>query len=412
MWGSFSRLAAASVGTFALAGAAFVGVSAAPAGAAGVSVGGEAAFASAWSTAGTTEIDLASDVTLTCTTGAATRNSTTAIVVNGNGHTLTQTCASDGVLVQQGTGTVTLTDITVTGGDSNDMGGALSTTGNVAITRSTITGNHAESEGGAIHTFGGGTVDVTDSALTGNTSGGSGGAVSSQGLITLTRSSVTGNTSGNNGGGLRSYGGATIINSTVSGNTASSDGGALDGGPVALVYATVVDNTAGGGDNLALDDSALTSFGSVVALPHSNVNCSGVSSTTTNGYNVDDDGTCGFGAGTGDQSNLATSLDLAALADNGGPGPTRLPGASSPLVDQIPTAACGAGLGITTDERGGLRPAGTACDIGAVEAGATLPTTTTTAPPTTVAASGSTTSTTVAPAAAATPVAATPTFTG
>ncbi len=411
MSGSFRRYAVACVGTVALAGAAFVGVSPAVAGAAGVSVGTEGAFTSAWQASGTTEVDLSTDVTLTCTSGEPTRNSSTAIVVNGNGHTLTQTCAGDSVLRQEGTGTVTLTDITLTGGDGG-AGGALNTAGNVVVTRSTLTGNHVESEGGAIQTDGEGTVDVTDSVIAGNSSLGSGGGIAAQGLITLTRSTVSGNTSDNNGGGLRSYGGAVVINSTMTGNTASSDGGALSGGPLTLVYATITDNTGAGGGNIELDDGGLTSFGSVVASPHGSADCVAIGTTTSNGYNVDDDGTCGF-KGTGDQSDLKTALALGALADNGGPAPTLLPAATSPLVDQIPTAACGAGLGITTDERGATRPFGAACDIGAVESGASIPATTTTVPATTVAPSASSTSTTVAPdAVAATPVAATPTFTG
>jgi predicted outer membrane repeat protein len=395
----------------ALAGAAFVGVSPAVAGAASVSVSTEGTFTSAWQASGTTEVDLSTDVTLTCTSGEPTRNSSTAIVVNGNGHTLTQTCSGDSVLRQQGDGTVTLTDITLTGGDGGN-GGALDTTGNVVITRSTLTGNNAESEGGAIEADGSGVVDVTDSTISDNTSGNSGGGIAAQGLITLTRSTVSGNTSGNNGGALRAYGGAAIINSTVSGNTASSDGGAVSGGPVTLVYATVTDNTGAGGGNLELDDEGLTSFGSVVATPHGSADCVAVGTTTSNGYNVDDDGTCGF-KGTGDQSDLKTALALGALADNGGPAPTLMPAATSPLVDQIPTAACGGGLGITTDERGAPRPFGAACDIGAVEAGAAIPASTTTVPATTLAPSASSTSTTAAPdAVAATPVAATPTFTG
>ena len=412
MSGSFRRYAVACVGTVALAGATFVGVSPAVAGAAAVSVSTEGAFTSAWQASGTTEVVLSADVTLTCASGEPTRNSSTAIVVNGNGHTLTQTCPGDSALGQQGDGTVTLTDITVTGGDGPD-GGALDTTGNVVITRATLTGNNAASEGGAVHANGSGVVDVTDSAISDNTSGNSGGGISAQGLITLTRSTVSGNTSGNNGGALRAYGGAAIIDSTVSGNTASSDGGAVSGGPVSLVYATVTDNTGAGGGNLELDDGGLTSFGSVVALPHGSADCVAIGTTTSNGYNVDDDGTCGFGTGTGDQSDLATSLALGALADNGGPGLTQLPGATSPLVDQIPVASCGAGAGITTDERGATRPFGAGCDIGAVEAGASIPATTTTVPATTVAPSASSTSTTVAPTAvAATPVAASPTFTG
>jgi hypothetical protein len=48
MSGSFRRYAVACVGTVALAGAAFVGVSPAVAGAAGVPVTTEGAFTSAW----------------------------------------------------------------------------------------------------------------------------------------------------------------------------------------------------------------------------------------------------------------------------------------------------------------------------------------------------------------------------
>ncbi len=113
----------------------------------------EGAFASAWQASGTTEIDLSADVTLTCTSGEPTRSSSTAIVVNGNGHTLTQTCAGDSVLGPAGRRDVTLTDITVTA-VTEAGGGALNTIGNVVITRSMLTGNHVESEGGAMQTTG------------------------------------------------------------------------------------------------------------------------------------------------------------------------------------------------------------------------------------------------------------------
>ena len=152
------------------------------------------------------------------------------------------------------------------------------------------------------------------------------------------------------------------------------------------------------GGNLFVEDT-LTSFGSVVALPHGSVNCLGEFTVTSTGYNTDDDGTCSFGAGPGDRSDFATPLQLGALAANGGLAPTRLPATGSPLIDQIPVAECGGGGSIKDDERGIIRPQGPACDVGAVEVQVATP-------PTTV---GPTTTTTTTAARAVT---VTPKFTG
>ena len=97
---------------------------------------------------------------------------------------------------------------------------------------------------------------------------------------------------------------------------------------------------------------------------NTNGDCSG--GVTSNGHNLDSDGTCAL-AGTGDQS--AVNPLLAALALNA-PGSTEthaLP-AESPAVDAGDDAACPA-----ADQRGVTRPQdgdedGTAvCDIGAFE---------------------------------------------
>lgn len=408
MFGWFKRCSVVFAGTVGFASLALVSVFPALAGATAVT--DEATFTAAWQNAAETQIDLSNDVTLTCTSGEPTRNSASAIVVNGNGHVLTQTCASDRVMEQQGTGTITLTSITVTGG-AGAGGGALDTAGNVVVTNSTLTGNNSTAEGGAIQTNGSGTVTITNSTISNNTSQGSGGAIGAQGLTTIINSTLSGNNSTNNGGAVRAYGGAVVINSTLSNNTAASGGGAIDSNQgISLTYATIVDNTATGGGNLDVGGT-LNSFGSVIALPHGSTNCVGVTATVTSGYNVDDDGSCGFGAGPGDQSNLATALGLAALADNGGPAQTRLPDPASPLVDQIPGAACGAGQSnITDDERGVLRPQNTLCDIGAVEVAPQVTTTTTTSTTTTVV--DTTVPTTEPPSTAPVAVLVRPAFTG
>jgi hypothetical protein len=167
-----------------------------------------------------------------------------------------------------------------------------------------------------------------------------------------------------------------LTNSTVSGNTSSSvsspPGGGVSAGSVSLVYATVIGNTAPTAANINTPVGGaptLTSFGSVVVLPQGGgTNCVGV--TTSNGYNWDDDGSCGFGAGPGDHSNGGNPL-LGPLANNGGPTQTRLPLSGSGLIDAVPNGACqlDGASGITTDQRGFARPSpsGGACDIGAVE---------------------------------------------
>jgi hypothetical protein len=136
-----------------------------------------------------------------------------------------------------------------------------------------------------------------------------------------------------------------------------------------LVYSTIVDNTAATGANID-SDATVSSFGTVVAHPHSGVNCvfTGLG-MTSHGWNFSDDATCGFTNTTSGDRQTAGDPLLAALADNGGPGPTRLPAATSPLVDAIPLASCQAdgASGITTDERGLPRPQFAGCDIGAVE---------------------------------------------
>lgn len=60
--------------------------------------------------------------------------------------------------------------------------------------------------------------------------------------------------------------------------------------------------------------------------------------------------------------HTADEFRLGTLADNGGPTPTALPGAGSPLID-----AGEAGAGLLPDQRGVTRPQGPRADIGAVE---------------------------------------------
>ena len=89
----------------------------------------------------------------------------------------------------------------------------------------------------------------------------------------------------------------------------------------------------------------------------------GTGATTSLGYNVVDDASCAL---TGPHDTVTTADPLLGpLTDNGGPTPTRLPAAGSPLVDAIPTTVTNLCNG--TDQRGISRPQGPGCDIGSVE---------------------------------------------
>jgi hypothetical protein len=400
----------------------------APAQAGAATATDEASFRAAWTNASETSIDISADIALSCGGGGiAVRNSTTALVISGAGHSITQTCASNGILQQDGTGGVTVDSLTLTGGNAVGSGGALVTAGAVTIDDSNITGNTAGHRGGGVSAVGLATVTrstfsdnhagvttsdgygggiytdgqlmLTDSVLTENTADGSGGGSGNSGAV-IVGSTISNNVGPVGAGGTGSFGSIAVRDSTISGNSAldSGAGGVGAVGPITLINSTVVDNQAGsiGGGGIFSDTSVtlvyatvvgnrvsssaanlvtprLTVFGSVVALPIGGTgNCQ--AGTTSNGFNFSDDSTCGFAAATDRQD--AGDPHLGPLVDNGGPTLTRAPLTPSPLVDAITPEMCQAdgAAGVTTDQRGVLRPQGAGCDIGAVDAaGAPLP---------------------------------------
>jgi hypothetical protein len=370
--------------------AAPLSVAVAGAGPAGAtSVGDEASFRTAW--ANDTAVDLTADITLACTggggAGVATRDTVDPVVVNGNGHTITQTCRTgtdNGVLRSSGSGDVTLKNITITGGQTSDTGGGVNLPSdfatNLTVDHSTIAGNVSCNQGGGLYSDNSGSLTVRSSTLTGNVSQTSWG------------------------GGIDDDSGALlVVNSTLTGNRASSGGGAIDqdGTGTTLVYSTIVANAvdktlscfapvaAATASNphhhvgpQAADDigqvcicTALHAFGTVITDPigvgttgspaASNCNTDGTTYDSS-GFNFSDDTSCGFTQPT-DKQGAGNNPMLGSLANNGGPTQTMLPQTGSPLIDAIALADCGAQMGIGTDQRDVGRPQGPGCDIGAVE---------------------------------------------
>ncbi len=153
------------------------------------------------------------------------------LTVDGNGATITQTCASQRVV--QGTdnnSTMTLDSVTLTGGNGVFNGAAVLVAGDLALVDSTVTGNSVT---------GGGIVDSDP--------GGSGVD------IDITRTTIGPNT----GRGVRvSFGSVSLVDSTVSGNTAEGIG--LIDGHLEISGSDVSDNGMAGARTTGQGEGTMT----------------------------------------------------------------------------------------------------------------------------------------------------------
>jgi len=276
-------------------------------------------------------------------------------------------------------GTTAISGMTIENGASQ-LGGAIRNAGTLMLHNTSLSQNGG-SIGGAI--YNGGTLTVVNGTVSGNGSV-IGGGIINFGTLTLTNSTVSGNSSNNGGGGIANSGTLTVTNSTISGNSAynsGNGGGVYNSGTLTLTNSTVSGNSApvsGGG---IFNAGTLTAKNSIVANNPLGGNCyiDPLSTTTSRGHNLSDDGTCGFG-GIGDLNSTPAGLDPSGPQNNGGPTNTIALLAGSPAINAVlttPINYCTAADGTTAianDQRGFLRPAGTACDIGAFEFGAIPPT--------------------------------------
>ncbi len=274
----------------------------------------------------------------------------------------------DGIDITGGAGPVTVTDSTLSdnGSPGGGWGGGIyNFDDTVNVTGSTFT-NDTHYYGGAINNNGG-TMTVTDSTFSGNSSS-AGGAIDNvatlhvtgstfsdnsglainndySGNLTLSDSTLS-NNSGYFGGAIENNFGAvlTVTDSTLSGNSAGCCGGGIGNfnGATVNLGATIVANSTAGGD------------------------CSlGGGTFNDLGYNLDDDGSCGFTA-TGDVSNTPALLDPTGLQNNDGPTQTIALQAGSPAIRAVTDPS----LCPPTDQRGYVR--NVPCDMGAYQSDSVL----------------------------------------
>ncbi len=236
---------------------------------------------------------------------------------------------------------LTLNELTIANGSADTSltagGGIFNLNASLTVTNSTFSGNSAYAGGGIFTDRG--TVTVTNSKFSGNSASASGGGIfNDAGTVTVTNSTFSGNSAGS-GGGMWSGGTLAMTNSTFSGNSALAAGGFGNSETAVLKNTILVNNTGG--------------------------NCPG--GGFDGGYNLDDDGSCGFSSTNHSFSNNQNA-NLGSLSNNGGPTQTIPLQYPSYAIDAIPLLANGCGSGIFTDQRGVFRAQGPACDMGAYEA--------------------------------------------
>jgi hypothetical protein len=215
-----------------------------------------------------------------------------------------------------------------------------------------------------------------------------GGGAAAAGAVTATDSTVSGNRLEGfervgetparadqvTGSGVYAGTTATLTNVTVTGNVVDvlvNPGlpyarGAVSGDQVRLVHATLsgnslVDSNTGTTppDGGTVQAGTLEALGSVIVPNAGQQACAAPVTAGPSSYSVVGDTSCGLtGPGVGTE---ASGVALGALADNGGPVPTQLPGPGSVLIDAVPSSP------LAADARGVARPQGPASDIGAVE---------------------------------------------
>lgn len=226
-----------------------------------------------------------------------------------------------------------------------------------------------------------GTLTITNSTISGNFPAGDGGGISNSGALTVTNSTISGNFANDQdsyGGGIANTGTLTIENSTISGNTTALSGHGIanfDGGMLTIVNSTVsgngfVNSTGCGGGIFTDAGSNTTARTTIIALNNGPSGPDICGPFTSQGFNLignNADATINPPQTSDVIGTPGAPIDplLGPLQYNGGPTFTRALQSNSPARNGgDPTA-------LPQDQRGYYR--GDVADIGAFEFGATVP---------------------------------------
>ena len=242
-------------------------------------------------------------------------------------------------------------------GSPAGLGGALYNAGEATLQAVVITQNEAHDGGGIYNT---GSLIVQRSDVDQNRAAaaeGAGGGLYNSGQAVYAGNSLVNNQAAR-GAGFFSDGTLTVTNATIASNSGASSSNLVAGGAAAIRYSTLFSNTA---SSLAATGGRVDVLGSIVD------GCaSGGGALNSLGHNLDTGATCGFAQGS-DLTNTDPMLQPLAQTEPDRYTWYQLPAAGSPAIDG---GAVGCLEANSEDQHGLGRPAGGACDIGAVEVGA------------------------------------------
>ncbi len=266
------------------------------------------------------------------------------------------------------TGTVvSISAVKLSDGHINDHGGGILNNGDLTVSHCSFFTNDAgqSGSGGGICNFG--NLVVSDCTFYANTAR-QGGAICNFGQVSVRNCTLNANQATVYGGGV--YNGfqpAEVVNCTIIGNSSAigsgGGGGICNKGSASAANITVSSCTffknsalsGAQGNNLFNDGSGgsaqLTLRSSILVNQSFNNDLANSGGTfASQGFNVCADTGNGFLTGPSDQINTDPGLDPYGLHDNGGPTQTIA------LMDGSPAIDHGQSFGLTSDQRGGLRP--------------------------------------------------------
>lgn len=164
-------------------------------------------------------------------------------------------------------GTLRVTGIAITNGNTAGLGGGIQNAGTLALRHVTLSGNNA-GNGGGVSNAAGATATISRSLLNANTTTGvGGGGLINSGTLTAFGSVFSANTAPINGGAVntQSAGNTRLIQTTVDHNTSGGLGGGLSNlGTTSLDRTLVTSNRGSGGGGIATGNTNVTLVRSIV----------------------------------------------------------------------------------------------------------------------------------------------------